>query len=152
GGVSSSNDAIDPSRLDIRVGKIVKVDKHPDADSLYVEQIDLGEEKPRTIVSGLVKYVPVDEMQDRMVVVAVQLIEPAKMQGVESQGMVLCASRRVISFLFQMGHSILPVNMKRVIIRCVERLDPPAGAACSAKRQSLCQGFETLLTTDPVLT
>lgn len=40
-----------PHRLDIRVGKIVEVSKHPDADSLYVEKIDLGEAVPRTIVS-----------------------------------------------------------------------------------------------------
>ncbi len=34
-------------QLDIRVGQIVKVDRHPNADSLYVEEIDLGEEEPR---------------------------------------------------------------------------------------------------------
>ena len=43
------NTAIDISRLDFRVGKILSVEKHPDADSLYVEQIDVGEEKPRTV-------------------------------------------------------------------------------------------------------
>lgn len=42
-----------PHRLDIRVGKIVEVSKHPDADSLYVEKIDLGEAVPRTIVRSL---------------------------------------------------------------------------------------------------
>ena len=35
--------------LDIRVGKVVKVEMHPNADSLYVEDIDLGEEKPRQV-------------------------------------------------------------------------------------------------------
>lgn len=80
-----------PSRLDIRVGKIVEVSKHPEADALYVEKIDLGEEKPRTIVSGLVNFVPIEEMQNRMVVVLCNL-KPAKMRGIESQGMVLCAS------------------------------------------------------------
>ena len=44
----------DVTKLDIRVGKILSVESHPDADSLYIEQIDLGEpEGPRTIVSGL---------------------------------------------------------------------------------------------------
>lgn len=38
-----------PSRLDIRVGKIVEVSKHPDADTLYVEKIDLGEDSLRTV-------------------------------------------------------------------------------------------------------
>lgn len=37
-------------RLDIRVGKIIDVEKHPNADSLYVEKVDVGEGKPRTIV------------------------------------------------------------------------------------------------------
>jgi tRNA-binding EMAP/Myf-like protein len=44
-----ANTAIDITRFDLRVGKIVAVEKHPDADSLYVEQIDIGEEKPRTV-------------------------------------------------------------------------------------------------------
>jgi len=51
------------TRLDIRVGLITKAQKHPDADSLYVEEIDVGEEQTRTVVSGLVKYIPLDEMQ-----------------------------------------------------------------------------------------
>lgn len=84
-------DEITPSRLDIRVGKIVEVSRHPDADALYIEKIDLGEEQPRTIVSGLVNFVPIEDMQNRMVVVLCNL-KPAKMRGIESQGMVLCAS------------------------------------------------------------
>lgn len=51
------------ARLDIRVGKITKVQKHPDADALYVEEIDVGEVQPRTVVSGLVKHIPLEEMQ-----------------------------------------------------------------------------------------
>ena len=37
---------------DIRVGQIVSVEQHPNADSLYVEQIDLGEGKPRQVGLG----------------------------------------------------------------------------------------------------
>merc|ERR1712240_919837 len=81
-----------PSRLDMRVGKIVEVGRHPDAEKLYVEKIDLGEAVPRTIVSGLVDFVPQEQMQGRMVVVLANL-KPAKMRGVESCGMVLCSSR-----------------------------------------------------------
>lgn len=80
-----------PHRLDIRVGQIVEVSKHPDADTLYVEKIDLGEDAPRTIVSGLAKFVPIEQMQNRFVAVLCNL-KPAKMRGVESQGMVLCTS------------------------------------------------------------
>ncbi|KAJ8681572.1 hypothetical protein QAD02_017364 [Eretmocerus hayati] len=86
------NDEIVPSRLDIRIGKIVDVQRHPDADSLYIEKIDLGEDSgPRTIVSGLVNYVPIEEMKDRMVVVLANL-KAANLRGVSSHGMVLCAS------------------------------------------------------------
>merc|ERR1719402_592431 len=81
---------VDISRLDLRVGKIVGVDKHPDADSLYVEQVDLGEGKTRTIVSGLVKHVPIDAMKDRVAVFMCNL-KPAKMRGVLSEGMIMCA-------------------------------------------------------------
>ena len=42
---------------------ITKVQKHPDADSLYVEEIDVGEPTPRTVVSGLVKYISLEAMQ-----------------------------------------------------------------------------------------
>ncbi|XP_061400014.1 aminoacyl tRNA synthase complex-interacting multifunctional protein 1 [Musca vetustissima] len=82
---------IDVGRLDMRVGKIVEVSRHPDADSLYLEKIDCGEAQPRTVVSGLVKYVPLEEMQNRMVVVLCNL-KPAKMRGVTSEAMVMCAS------------------------------------------------------------
>lgn len=65
--------------------------QHPDADSLYVERIDVGEPEPRTVVSGLVQFVPKEELQDRLVVVLCNL-KPQKMRGVDSQGMLLCAS------------------------------------------------------------
>lgn len=81
-----------PHRLDIRVGKIVNVSKHPDADTLYVESIDLGESEPRQVVSGLANFVPIEEMQNRLVAVLCNL-KPAKMRGVESKGMVLCTSK-----------------------------------------------------------
>lgn len=85
-------DVIDVSRLDLRVGKIIEVSRHPDADALYLEKIDCGEAAgPRTVVSGLVKFVPIEEMQDRMVVVLCNL-KPAKMRGVTSEAMVMCAS------------------------------------------------------------
>ena len=83
--------AWNPVRLDIRVGKIVECKQHENADSLYVEQIDLGEDKPRTVVSGLVKHVPLDQMLNRMVVVLCNL-KPASMRGIKSEGMVLAAT------------------------------------------------------------
>jgi len=85
------NKPLDVSRLDLRIGRILNAKRHPDADSLYVEEIDCGEDKPRTVVSGLVRFVPLEEMQNRLVVVLCNL-KPAKMRGITSEAMVMCAS------------------------------------------------------------
>ncbi|KAJ1920116.1 G4 quadruplex nucleic acid binding protein [Mycoemilia scoparia] len=80
-----------PSMIDLRVGRINNAKKHPDADALYVEEIDCGEEEPRTVVSGLVKYVPLEEMQNRDCIVVCNL-KPVAMRGIKSYAMVLCAT------------------------------------------------------------
>ncbi|PIO29892.1 hypothetical protein AB205_0109490 [Aquarana catesbeiana] len=95
-------------------------EQHPDADTLYVESVDVGEENPRTVVSGLVNYVPSEEMQGRSVVLLCNL-KPQKMRGVESQGMLLCAS-------------IDGDN------RQVEPLDPPA--ECVPGERVYVEGYE----------
>ncbi|XP_072998639.1 uncharacterized protein [Typha latifolia] len=77
--------------LDIRVGRILKAWRHPEADSLYVEEVDVGEEEPRTICSGLVNYIPLEQLQDARVVVLANL-KPRNMRGVKSNGMLMAAS------------------------------------------------------------
>lgn len=49
--------------LDIRVGRIVRAWKHDEAESLYVEEVDVGEPEPRIICSGLVSYIPLEHLQ-----------------------------------------------------------------------------------------
>merc|ERR1711962_549917 len=70
---------INVSKLNMKVGKIVSVEKHPDADTLYVEQVDVGEERHRQVVSGLVKSYTLEEMQGRVGVFLLNL-KPAKMR------------------------------------------------------------------------
>ncbi|UXI16653.1 hypothetical protein NH340_JMT02596 [Sarcoptes scabiei] len=83
---------IGPEILDIRVGKICKVEKHPEADSLYVTQVDVGDPSGTiAVVCGLAKLIPIDQLVNRMVVVLTNL-KPAKLRGVVSSGMILCAS------------------------------------------------------------
>ncbi|CAH2222234.1 tyrosine--tRNA ligase, cytoplasmic [Pelobates cultripes] len=106
---NSAPEELDPSLLDLRVGKVLTVSRHPDADSLYVQSVDVGEENPRSVVSGLVKYVSADELLGRSVVLLCNL-KPQKMRGVESQGMLMCASME--------GEN-----------KQVEPLDPPAESA-----------------------
>jgi len=96
GGKAPAEDASEPvpSMIDLRVGHIIDVKKHPDADSLYIEQIDLGEETgPRTVVSGLVNYIPIEEMRDKYLV-AICNLKPASMRGVKSFAMVLAATSK----------------------------------------------------------
>ena len=50
GGLTAEEPPVDVRRLDFRVGRILTVKKHPDADSLYVEEVDVGEGKARTVV------------------------------------------------------------------------------------------------------
>ncbi|SPO23791.1 related to Tyrosyl-tRNA synthetase [Ustilago trichophora] len=83
-----------PSQIDLRVGKIVSVEKHPDADALYLEKVDFGEaDGPRTILSGLVHFVPIEKMQNRMVI-GVCNLKPVAMRGIKSYGMLLCATHK----------------------------------------------------------
>jgi len=79
------------TKVDIRVGKIVKVWEHPDAERLFCEQIDVGEEGgPREIASGLREHYALEQMQDRKVLVVCNL-KAAKLAGFSSNGMVLAA-------------------------------------------------------------
>jgi len=82
---------VDVSRLDLRVGKIVKVDRHPDADHLYIEEIDVGDGKPRQVCSGLAKFIPIEAMRDRLVVVVCNM-KATNFRGVKSEAMVLAAN------------------------------------------------------------
>ncbi|KAL3926663.1 MAG: hypothetical protein SGBAC_013383 [Bacillariaceae sp.] len=83
---------IDVSKLDIRVGVIKKVWEHEEADKLYCEEIDLGEEGgPRQIASGLKAHYSLEEMEGRKVLVLANL-KSRKLMGFPSHGMVLCAA------------------------------------------------------------
>ncbi|CAL5033971.1 unnamed protein product [Urochloa decumbens] len=77
--------------LDIRVGRVVKAWRHPEADTLYVEEVDVGEAEPRTICSGLVNFLPIEELQESSVIVLANL-KPRNMRGIKSNGMLMAAS------------------------------------------------------------
>ncbi len=75
--------------LDIRVGKVLEVEDHPNADRLYIVQIDVGDEQLQTC-AGLRNHYEKDELEDREVVVLVNL-EPSELRGETSECMMLAA-------------------------------------------------------------
>ena len=81
----------DFDKVVLKVGKILDCKKVEKADKLLCSTVDLGEEKPRTIVSGIAKYYSPEEMKGKSVVVVANL-RPVKLRGILSQGMLLCAS------------------------------------------------------------
>lgn len=74
-------------KIDMRTGKILSVDDHPDADKLYVLQVDLGTEK-RQIVAGIKPYYSKEELVGKTVIIVVNL-QGRAIRGVESNGMLL---------------------------------------------------------------
>lgn len=98
--------ALSPCFIDLRVGHILKAIQHPNADSLYVSTIAVGDapgtentseyegQVCRTVCSGLNGLVPLEEMQGRKIV-AVCNLKPVTMRGIKSAAMVLAASPRL---------------------------------------------------------
>jgi len=81
----SSEDPAD--RFDVRVARILEAKEHPNADKLYVLQVDLGDER-RQIVAGIRQDYKPEELRGRKVALLANL-EPAKLRGIESRGMLL---------------------------------------------------------------
>ncbi|KAI0980013.1 hypothetical protein GJ496_009850 [Pomphorhynchus laevis] len=88
--IAAKDKPIDVSRLDLRIGHIRAVNNHPDADKLFVSQIDLKEDKLRTVCSGLVGHIDKETLVDRKVLLLCNL-KPVKMRGILSEAMVMCA-------------------------------------------------------------
>ena len=79
----------DFAKLEFRVGKILECEKVENADKLLKSRIKIGDEV-RTIVSGIAQYYKPEEMVGKSVVVVANL-KPAKLRGIMSEGMILCA-------------------------------------------------------------
>lgn len=80
------------AKLDVRVGKIVEAWPHPESDKLWCEKIDVGEEEPREIASGIrAYYAEASDLEGKSVLVVCNL-KPAKLGGFPSNGMVFCGT------------------------------------------------------------
>ena len=90
--------------IDLRVAEVKEIAPHPNADKLYVLKINLGSFGERQLVAGIRKYYTSEELVGKRIAVVANL-EPAKLRGMESNGMILAAedSVGVISVLLAEG-------------------------------------------------
>jgi methionyl-tRNA synthetase len=117
--------------VDLRAAKIVEVARHPKADKLYIETIDLGTER-RQIVSGLVPYYREEELAGHTIVLVANLM-PAKLRGVESNGMLLAAQPDTPEGAHPETVEVLFVDHAAPGDRVVLAGDDPAGPAPSQR-------------------
>lgn len=97
----------DFAKVTLQAGKILDVKVHPDAAKLLVETVDLGEEAPRQIVSGIAKAYKPEDLIGKMVMV-VSNLKPAQLRGVESQGMLLCTTGKEGPRVVFLDDSVVP--------------------------------------------
>ena len=82
----------DFKKIEIVVGKILSAEKIPDTDKLLKLSVDMNEEKPRQIVSGISLYFPDCSVLIGKKCMFVANLEPRMIRGYESQGMILAVS------------------------------------------------------------
>jgi methionyl-tRNA synthetase len=81
----------DFSKVDLRVGEVKSAEPVKGADKLLHLKVDIGEAEPRTIVAGIaLAYKPADLVGRKVVIVA--NLQPRKLRGLTSQGMIVAAS------------------------------------------------------------
>jgi methionine--tRNA ligase beta chain len=78
------------AQLDLRVGIVVAAENVPKSTHLMKLSVDIGEDAPRQIIAGIADKYSAEEMIDRKIIVLTNL-QPRKLMGLESQGMLLAA-------------------------------------------------------------
>jgi len=94
-------------KLDLRIGTIATAERVPKADKLLKLTVEVGEASPRTVVSGIAEHFNLEELPGKQVLLLCNL-EPRKMRGVESQGMVLMAEDAMGQLAFVQPDRELP--------------------------------------------
>ncbi len=97
----------DFTKLDLRIGTIATAERVPKADKLLKLTIEVGEALPRTVVSGIAQHFNPEELPGKQVLLLCNL-EPRKMRGVESQGMVLMAEDAMGKLVFVQPDRAMP--------------------------------------------
>ncbi len=88
----SSKIAIDDfAKVEMRVGLVLAAERVKGADKLLHLKVEIGEQAPRSIVAGIAEAYPPEQLIGRKVVIVANL-QPRKLRGLESNGMIVAAS------------------------------------------------------------
>jgi methionyl-tRNA synthetase len=79
------------AKVDLRVARVLKAENHPSADKLLRLQLDDGSGTPRQICAGIKGHYQPEDLTGRLIIIVANL-EPRKIRGEESRGMLLAAS------------------------------------------------------------
>jgi methionyl-tRNA synthetase len=102
----------DFKKLDLRAGRIVTAEPVPGADKLVKLGVDVGEAEPRQVVAGIRPWYPIETLPGRGVIVVCNL-EPVRLRGVESRGMILASDGGSGIFLVEPSSSAGPGDRVR---------------------------------------
>lgn len=102
----------DFKKVDIVVGKILSAEKIPKTDKLLKLSVDLGEEIPRQIVSGIAIYFPDCAVLVGKKCMFVANLEPRNIKGFESQGMILAISTEDGKFSLLEPNNEIPAGVR----------------------------------------
>jgi methionyl-tRNA synthetase len=97
-------------KVELRVGEILAAEPVPNADKLLRLTVQVGEDDTRTILSGIAEYYKPEELVGRLIIVLCNL-QPRRMRGIESQGMLLAADVDGRAILLQ-PDSAVPVGSR----------------------------------------
>jgi methionine--tRNA ligase beta chain len=101
----------DFKKIDLRVGKILEAEKIEGSEKLLKLIVDLGKEK-RQLVAGIGKYYKPEDLIGKEIVVVANL-EPKKIMGIESQGMLLAADKDGEPVILSPEKEVLPGTIVR---------------------------------------
>ena len=99
----------DFAKVEIKAGKILSAEKIPDSEKLLKLMVDFAEEAPRQIISGIARYFPDEQVLVGRKCMFVTNLEPRKLMGYESNGMLFAVSTDEGAFsLLEVGEDIPP--------------------------------------------
>ncbi|MBU0635638.1 methionine--tRNA ligase subunit beta [Candidatus Micrarchaeota archaeon] len=93
----------DFQKIELKVGKVLKIEDIEGKDKLYKLEVDTGDEKPRTLVAGLKEFYSKEQLTGKQIIVVTNL-DPKPLAGIVSEGMLLATKNK------QNGYSVVTVE------------------------------------------